>query len=199
MMMMPIKTYIAILLLLALTIKISIAGVSFDKNKCIIDLELQSTLSVSELLNIFYNTDSLKQTVINVDEIKVLEKKENEYLVEYSFKYLNYKNKATYLRKLDVSKGRIDLELKSYFQNNNTIPRMLISRGYYQFTDNGKTRTVHFFRETFFDKKPGEMDRLFMKEQTEKYSIQLSTYLKKLERQAAKKIRKENKLKKAAK
>jgi hypothetical protein len=67
---------------------------------------------------------------------------------------------------------------------------MLISKGYYQFTDNGKIRKIHFFRETFFDKKPGEMDRLFMKEQTEKYSMQLSSYLKKIEKQAAKKKRK---------
>jgi uncharacterized ubiquitin-like protein YukD len=184
------KKYIAICILFAFSIKLSYAGVNFDKNKCTIDLEIQSTLSVKDLLNIFFNTDSLKMTVFNVDEIKVLEKRENEYLVEYSFKYLTYKSKATYLRKLNIVKGMIELELKSFTQSNSSIPRMLISKGYYQFTDNGKTRTIHFFRETFFDKKPGEMDRMFMKEQTEKYSLQLSSYLRKLERQAAKKKRK---------
>jgi hypothetical protein len=195
-MFMKFKKLLTIVLFLAFNKSFSNASVIFDKNKCTIDIEIQSTLGVNELLNIFFSADSLKQTVINVDEIRVLDKKENEYLVEYSFKYLNFKNKATYLRKLDVSKSRIDLELKSYTQTSNSIPRMLISRGYYQFKDNGKSRTVHFFREIFFDRKPGEMDRMFLKEQTEKYSLQLSSYLKKLEKQTAKKIRKENKLKK---
>jgi hypothetical protein len=115
--------------------------------------------------------------ITNADRIAVLNRSSSGSVLRYDYSYLFLKTSMDFGRLFDSSRLKIDFIMKAYSQNNNLLPRIDSSVGYYRvFPDSTNGCTIACRQLTTFKRPLNDFERFVLETVTRKQMKAIRRY-----------------------
>jgi hypothetical protein len=152
-----------------------------DDTTYIVEYSFTTTCSESLLLDICYgfghllNFAARKHTTISE-----LTSGEDWYTVVYEYRYLFYRSRSTYTKRIEPDRGRVSFEMIDFEQNIRVLPVVVRSSGFYEISC-GDERVVKYYQTTVLDGELTGFCLHYVINRTERFLRDFETYVKKHE------------------
>lgn len=152
-----------------------------DDTTYIVEYSFATTCSESLLLEICYGFGHLLNFATQEHmTISELTSGEGWYTVVYGYRYLFYRSRSTYTKRIEPDKGRVTFEMIDFEQNIRVLPVVVRSSGFYEIAC-GEERVVKYYETTVLD---GELTGFcldYVINRTERFLRDFEIYVKKHE------------------
>lgn len=125
-----------------------------SQEKYIFEYSLLTDLNKDTIIERLFDFSIMKSHTNNVMKVYLVDSGVNYQIVKFEYNYFLFKPNAIYRREKDKENKVVRFFLLEYNGNNKIFPDILAETGYYEIKDTLSCNLVHYYQETYFERKP---------------------------------------------